>query len=96
MDESEIATQAARCLESTRWDNLITLSSSLRNGIGCKVSEKYSLGTQNLVKLVEFEDGLKWVARISLLMNDNEVGAELTASAEKCMENQVATYRYLR
>lgn len=96
MDESEVATQAARCLENTRWDNLITLCSSLRNGIGCEVSEKYSLGTQNLVKLVEFEDGLKWVARISLLMNDNEVGAELTASSEKCMESQVATYRYLR
>ena len=96
LEDSEIATRAARCLKNTRWDNLITLCSSLRHGISCKLSEKYSVGTQNLVKLVEFEDGLKWVARVSLLMNDHEIGAEITASAEKCMESLVATYRYLR
>lgn len=96
LEDSEVATRAAQCLENVRWDKLNALCSSLRNGIGCKVSENYSLGTQNLVKLVEFEDGLKWVARMSLLMHDNEIGAELKASSEKCMENLVATYRYLK
>ena len=95
LEDSEVATRAARCLKNTRWENLTALCSSLRKGISCKVSDKYSLGTQNLVKLVEFEDGLKWVARISLLIDDNEIGAELTASAEKCMESLVATYHYL-
>ena len=96
LDCGEIEELVTRCLENTRWDNLCGICSSIREGIVCKVSEKFSIGTENLVRLIEFEDGVRWVARIWMLANDAETDVGIAASAEKVMESQIATYKYLK
>lgn len=96
LEGGEIETLVTHCLENTRWGGLCEICSSVRDGIACKVSDKFSIGTENLVRLVEFEDGVRWVARIWMLANDAETDVGIAASAEKVMESQVATYKYLK
>ena len=81
-----------RCLKDTQWDSLKAKCSELREGISCKMSEKFSFGTQNLVRLVEFENDVKWVARVAL----EDVDQRMAASLEDQMITQVATYMYLK
>ncbi|SLM39289.1 Protein kinase-like domain [Lasallia pustulata] len=82
-------------MKNTNWHNVTEMCSSLRQNLSCKVGESFTTGSQNLVRLVEFEDGVKWVARI-WMGDGEEKDMRMAASAEKIMENQVATYRYLR
>ena len=42
------------------------LGSSLRNGLGCTISNNYSAGEFNLVKKITFADNLQWILRIRL------------------------------
>ena len=81
-----------RCINDTRWDNLLAICSELREGISCKMSQKFDFGTQNLVRLVHFEDDVKWVARVAL----EDVDERMAASLEDQMNSQVATYKFLK
>ena len=90
--ESELEESVQRCLAHTNWSRLAALCSELRDRKGCTLSEKFSIGTENLVKLVEFEDGVKWVARVSLQDEDYRY----KANAADVMKNEVANYKYLR
>ena len=81
-----------RCINDTRWDSLVARCSELRQGIGCTISDKFSYGTQNMVKLVQFEDGAQWVARVAL----EDVDDRMATSLEDQINSQISTYRYLR
>ena len=91
-EESPRGDRMRRCIKDTRWDNLAARCSELRQGVRCTISEKFSYGTQNLVKLVRFEDGVKWVARVAL----EDVDDRLAASVEDRMRSEVATYQFLK
>src|SRR5436190_14196404 len=53
-------------LESIDFDHLISVCSSLRNGIRCRIADEY-LGDENLVYEVKFEDDWCCIARIPML-----------------------------
>jgi hypothetical protein len=53
-------------LESIDFDNLVSISSSFRSGIRCRIASEY-FGQENLVYEIEFEDGVAWIARIPML-----------------------------
>ena len=94
--ESDLAEMVRSSIEKTDLDKLVSLCSSLRQGIACKISDKFTSGTRNLVRLVEFDDGVKWVARIWMFRLGQETDEWSLASAEKIMESQVATYKYFK
>ena len=91
-DNPYICEKLRRCINDTRWDSLVAKCSELRRGISCTMSERFCYGTQNLVKLVHFEDNVKWVARVAL----EDVDERLTASLEDQMNSQISTYQYLK
>ena len=95
-EEGDLAKLVRSSVENTDLDKLVTLCSSLRPGISCKISDKFTSGTRNLVRLVEFDDGVKWAARIWMLRYGQETDEWTLASAEKVMESQLATYKYLK
>lgn len=95
LEGGHLETLAKASMKNTNWHNVTEMCSSLRQNLSCKVGESFTTGSQNLVRLVEFEDGVKWVARI-WMGDGEEKDMRMAASAEKIMENQVATYRYLR
>ncbi len=90
--QSDVDERVRRCLNDTQWDSLLATCSELREGTSCTISQKFSFGTQNLVRLVEFEDDVKWVARVSL----EDVDERMAGSLEDQMNSQVATYNYLK
>ena len=97
-DASQVITASPRgklianCIKTVKWESLLMLCSNLREGTGCKISEKFSVGSHNLVKLVDFDDGVKWVARISLQVIDDF----MTASVEERMDREVTIYKFLK
>lgn len=95
-EESETADLVRSSVANSDLNKLVTLCSSLRQSIGCKISEKFTSGTRNLVRLVQFDDGVKWAARIWMFRLGQDTDEWALASAEKVMESQVATYKYLK
>lgn len=82
--------------EALKWDRVVKLCSSLRGGMRCEISAKFSVGCFKIVKLVEFEDGVKWVAAITMPPRDEEDDKKLeVTSAKKQLESLITTYRYL-
>ena len=90
--------QIRKCEASTNWKAVTSLCSSLRDGMSCEVSEKTTKGTKRLVKLVEFEDGVKWVACIT--MEPREDSGDESSSppgySELGLKTELAAYNYLR
>lgn len=80
--------------ESFKWDSVAELCSSLRDGIACEVSAKFNVGTNKIVKLVQFEDGIKWVAGIVLPISDIDKTRNAMRPQEQT-ESEIATHKYL-
>lgn len=48
------------------WETLCQLASDLKNGTPCTLLPMINAGLNNLIRVVQFEDGTQWVARIPL------------------------------
>ncbi|PGH20359.1 hypothetical protein AJ80_03627 [Polytolypa hystricis UAMH7299] len=59
-------TRATLFFEQVEWGELAAIVSRHRDGISCSYHEKFSLGHFNMVRQIEFEDGVKWVARLRM------------------------------
>ena len=93
-DESDFRTNAVRrCIALTKWDTVREMCEKLRGStVQCEVNDKFTTGTQNLVRLIVFEDGVKWIIRMPI-----DTGEERwAASKTERIEIEVATYKYLR
>jgi hypothetical protein len=62
----ELHQRATTFFTAIKWDQLISLSSRLREGIPCSFGEKFSIGHFNMVRRIVFADGVSWVARLRL------------------------------
>ena len=81
-----------RCNNNTNWDNITTLCSTLRTKVSCVVSKRLPRTGQYLVRLIEFEDGVRWVVHIPL----DYTGPGSTASMTDRIMQKVATYKFLK
>ncbi|KAF7189214.1 Altered inheritance of mitochondria protein 9, mitochondrial [Pseudocercospora fuligena] len=77
------------------WTALLAIACRARSGISCKLSEKYSRGQYNVVRKLEYEDGVDLVARLRLPDVEETENLELLG-AEKTMEVEIATMAYLK
>ncbi|KAF7510071.1 hypothetical protein GJ744_007175 [Endocarpon pusillum] len=57
---------ADRFLASVNWPALIEYATEKRNGINCVLLPDIGLGLNNMVRILEFADGLRWVARLQM------------------------------
>lgn len=64
--DGEFHERATSFLATVKWDVLASISSRLRDGVLCKFSETYSIGHFNMVRHIQFADGVSWVARVKL------------------------------
>ena len=49
-----------------KWEVLASIASAVRKGARCSYTDKYSIGQFNMVRRLNFDDGVSWVARIRL------------------------------
>jgi hypothetical protein len=84
---------------------LSQIATSLRDNVPCRVHEKFSAGDFNLVLLVEFEDGVRWVARLRMPrieafdLEGNVTKRELlpwTPRDTQSFTSEIATMRFVR
>ncbi|KAJ6022354.1 hypothetical protein N7499_002882 [Penicillium canescens] len=53
-------------IDSINWDALIEYANRLRNGKICKLLANIGLGYNHLVRIIEFEDDVRWIARLRM------------------------------
>lgn len=88
--------QIQNCDKSINWQAVASLCSSLRNSMQCTVSQKLTTGTRKLVRLVEFEDGVKWVACVAMEPKADSLTSYPPQYAEFAMKTEMAAFTYLR
>jgi hypothetical protein len=80
--------------ESIHWDNITSFCRRCRD-VQCSIGSKFLVGSKNLVKLVEFADGIKWVARLPLPRPDIYCAERGTLNRLKALRSEVATLKFL-
>lgn len=89
LSDGPLKSRAQRFLESINWTSLIECASAMRNGLGCQLLPEVGLGYNHLVRVVEFTDCTRWVARLKmppLTRNDGEA-----TNAWRIMESEYRT-----
>ena len=94
-EESELHTRATAFVAAIKWEQLKTLASGIR-GMACELSDKYSLGHYNLVKRLEFLDGVSWIVRLRLPQLPSVFGTREAMKSADCMSIEIATMNYIR
>ena len=83
-------------IAAVNWDALLSLSSRLRHGISCKISDKFSIGHFNMVRRIIFDDQVSWIARLRLPPISNVPADREAASVARILEVEVAGMKFLR
>ncbi|KAF2816794.1 uncharacterized protein BDZ99DRAFT_504780 [Mytilinidion resinicola] len=65
-----LRSRAEAALEGTNWDALLEYASKLRDGTECKLLPDIGMGANNMVRVIEFNYGKRWAARV---LYDEEV-----------------------
>ncbi|GIZ49901.1 hypothetical protein CKM354_001291800 [Cercospora kikuchii] len=81
-------------VETINWNGLRDSVTAIR-AAPCQLSERYSRGHFNVVRKIEFADGVQWIARLRL-PDSEETGRPELLGAQKTMEVEIATMEYLR
>ncbi|KAK3675980.1 hypothetical protein LTR78_004172 [Recurvomyces mirabilis] len=89
-------TRAADFIANIDWSSLTKNASQLRHGIPCTLSEKFSVGHFNMVRRLEFEDGVLWIARLRLPELNSVFGEREALDVENSMRIEVGTLKYIR
>ncbi|CAG7928737.1 unnamed protein product [Penicillium olsonii] len=53
-------------IDTTNWEALIEYANRLRNGKICKLLPDIGLGYNHLVRIIEFQDDVRWIARLRM------------------------------
>ncbi|WEW61225.1 hypothetical protein PRK78_006715 [Emydomyces testavorans] len=78
------------------WDAVISIARRLRKGKNCKILPKYSIGIFNLVKRVDFEDGVSWVVRVRMPSLGGLFGRRQLLPSEQAMSIEVAAMKFFK
>ena len=81
---------------AVKWDVLASLCSSLRDGIPCELGGNFSIGHFNMVRRVAFEDGISWVARLSLPSLKAASGDDGAHDRASSFKVEIASMRFLK
>ncbi len=64
--DDEINVQAVKFFNTVKWEVLASIASRHRDGKKCSFHDKFSLGQFNMVRRLNFDDDVSWVARVRL------------------------------
>jgi len=75
---------------------LISHCLSLQSNSGCTLSPSFNSGSEHVVKLIEFEDGITWVARLPLPAYMDDESGRFASNWKTRVDSEVATHRFIR
>ena len=94
-EENELYDRTTAFIGAIKWQALTALATRMRS-VDCQLSEKYSVGHFNLVRRLQFADGVSWIARLRLPELPSMFGQREALNAKECMRIEIATMKYLR
>ena len=80
-------------LKSVRWDTLCAHASNMRKGLTCSVETPIAMGGRHLIRILTFEDGVRWIARLRLpkiLCGDESVCSDSDEESNLLVEREIA------
>jgi hypothetical protein len=87
--------QTVRFSKSVKWDILASIASDYRSGAPCTYVDKYSIGQFNLVRRLDFHDGVSWVVRVRLPREATPAPLEAYDS-QRAFEIEVASLMFFK
>lgn len=82
---------ARECFKWTNWEAICDTASRAYGGQPCRVLPNYTCGGSSLARLLEFQDGTRWVARIQLQKSDSEASRKLRVEIDTTILLRVRT-----
>jgi hypothetical protein len=70
------------CIEATNWGKLCSYASTLNNGTKCHVIPSTTNGLYHLIRLLEFDDKTRWVARIQMDKSTERLAKKLQGEVD--------------
>ncbi len=67
-------------VDNTNWEALCQYASELHDGADCTVDPQMAMGCNNLVRILVFEDGSRWIARLRLPSINSDETAEVKSA----------------
>lgn len=94
LGDNPIRSRAEKFLEFTDWNSLIEYAAAKRNGVKCSLLPDIGLGYNHMVRIVEFTDNVRWVARLRMpSMSPDESSLD---SAKSAMDREYNTIRLVQ
>jgi hypothetical protein len=88
--------RATSFVGQVNWEALAALSSGLRGSVTCKVRENYSIGHFNMVRRLDFADGVSWVARLRMPELKAVFGEGDALDAIEAMKVEIASMKFYK
>lgn len=96
----EYAERINQFMDKINKESLISYASSLRGNQPCSLSPKFSVGSFNLVRKIQFDDGVEWAARLRMPpMPDEGDAMAAPPTGERMlldMQSELATMEFVR
>jgi hypothetical protein len=67
---------AGQFFKAIRWDAVRHAASDLRNHCACELESSIGLGGRHMIRVLRFEDGVNWIARLRMTSEDSSVAQE--------------------
>lgn len=82
--------QTADCFHRTRWKELCRIASGLAGHLECKVLDQVASGLNNIVRVLEFSNQTRWVARVHIRRSNSPL-----VSSTK-LKTEIATMQFIK
>jgi len=66
LQEGPIRSRAESFSASVDWSSLLQYAAEKRNGSSCQLLPDIGLGYNHMVRIIQFDDGVRWVARLQM------------------------------
>ncbi|VUC23493.1 unnamed protein product [Clonostachys rosea] len=86
LNDGPIRSRAESFLAAVNWPRLLEYASEQRNGASASILPAIGLGGNNMVRIIEFHDGVRWVARLRLPSLLDAVSSEGSLDAKSSRE----------
>ena len=93
--EEEYAMRIKKFIDTLSQQTLMSYVSALRDNRPCALSPEFSVGNFNLVRKIQFDDGVEWITRLRMPpLPGHSATAQKTTLTE--MESELATMEFIR
>ncbi|VUC23585.1 unnamed protein product [Clonostachys rosea] len=92
----EFHQRASLFISAVNWAALLSISSHLRDGMPCKLSDAFSIGHSNMVRRIIFDDQVSWAARLRMPPVSAIPSSREAASVASIIGVEVAGMSFLR